>query len=222
MPSPIKSCHITWQCTVRNQLQIILWCIHVRSSYWVKKKLNKQCIAFTWNMLWLERIIYMLESIFSFLNSFTYPARQTAILGEILSIFRSFYPYFLPMVPHPPFLSPLYGTFKNFWKRIFACLRNLPISAYFHLFSAYFPPKMVPHPCCKLKHGTHLLFFCPHVYGFCLFSANFLPIFRLTFRPYCRVAGWMIIVVRRIIKLSAIQYRRYLFNKTSKSTILCF
>ena len=63
------------------------------------------------------------------------------------------------------------------------CLRNSPISAYFHLFPAYFPPKMEPPSCYKLKHGTHLLFFHLHVYGFCLcsfftyFPPSFLPIF---------------------------------------------
>ena len=51
------------------------------------------------------------------------------------------------------------------------------------LFSAYFLPKMVPHPCYKLKHGTHWLFFRPHVYRFCLFSAHFPPI------PSCQENG---------------------------------
>ena len=54
----------------------------------------------------------------------------------------------------------------------------------FHLFSAYLPPEMVPHPYYKLKHVTHLPFFRPHVYGFRLFSAYFPPIFRLKFRPF--------------------------------------
>ena len=62
------------------------------------------------------------------------------------------------------------------------CLRKLPISA-------NFLPKMVPRSYYKLKHNTHLLFFCPHVYRFCLFSTyirsfsayfppHLLPIFR--------------------------------------------
>ena len=63
--------------------------------------------------------------------------------GGILPIFRLFSAYGTPSAVFPH-----------------TCLRNLPISA-------YFPPKMVPHPCYKLKHGTHLLFFRPHVYGFC-------------------------------------------------------
>ena len=46
-------------------------------------------------------------------------------------------------------------------------------------FSAYFPPEMVPHHCYKLKHGTHLPFFCPHVYRFRLFSGYVPLIFRL-------------------------------------------
>ena len=43
----------------------------------------------------------------------------------------------------------------------------------------YFLPKMVPHPCKKLKHGTHLPFFCPHVYRIHLFP----PIFHLKWYP---------------------------------------
>ena len=79
-------------------------------------------------------------------------------------------------------LFSAYGTPSDVFKPI--CLWNSLISAYFHLFSVYFLPIMVPHPCYKLKHGTHLLFFCPHVYGFCLFSTHFPPISRLTFCPY--------------------------------------
>ena len=63
--------------------------------------------------------------------------------------------------------------------RIYYWIRNSPISAHFRLFSAYFPAKMVPHPCYKLKHGTQLRFFRPHVYGFCLFSTYIPLIFRL-------------------------------------------
>ena len=59
--------------------------------------------------------------------------------------------------------------------------------AYFHLFSAYFPPKMVPYPCYKLKHRTHLPFFHPYIYGFCWFSSYVPLIFRLTFRPFSPV-----------------------------------
>ena len=62
------------------------------------------------------------------------PARQNGDFGRILPIFRSFSTYFPPMVPHLSFLSPR------------TCLWNLPISAYFCLFSAYFPLNMVPHP----------------------------------------------------------------------------
>ena len=87
---------------------------------------------------------------------------KTVILGETLPIFHSFSAYGNPSAIFPP-----------------TYLQNSPISAYFHLFSAYFLPKMVPHPCYKLKHGTHLLSFRPHVYGFCLFSAYIPLIFRL-------------------------------------------
>ena len=58
------------------------------------------------------------------------------------------------------------------------------IWAKFHLFSTYFLP-MVPHPCYKLKHGTHLLFFRPHVYSFCLFSTYFLPNLQPIFHRSC-------------------------------------
>ena len=50
--------------------------------------------------------------------------------------------------------------------------------------STYFMPKMVPHLCYKLKHSTHFLFFRPHVYGFCLFSAYIPLISHLTFCPF--------------------------------------
>ena len=52
-------------------------------------------------------------------------------------------------------------------------------TAIFRSISADLPPKMVPHPGYKLTHGTHLLFFCPYVYGFSLFSAYIRLIFRL-------------------------------------------
>ena len=46
---------------------------------------------------------------------------KTAILGEILPIFRLFSAYFLPMVPHPTFLSP----------HVYRIHLSLPISIYF-------------------------------------------------------------------------------------------
>ena len=99
-------------------------------------------------------------------NVYTPQQDKTAILGEISPIFHSFYTYFPPMVPHLPFFRPhVYGI---------------------HLFppiSAYFPPKMVPHPCYKLKHYNHLLFFHPHVPIFHLYFTHFPPIFCLTFCP---------------------------------------
>ena len=79
----------------------------------------------------------------------------------------SFSAYFSPMVPHLLFFCPhVYGI------HLF-----LPISA-------YFLPKMVHHPCYKLKYGTQLPFFCPHVYRFRLFSTYVLLIFYLNFRPF--------------------------------------
>ena len=97
-----------------------------------------------------------------------FPARQNGDFGRNFAyftlIFRLFYS---ALLPHLPFLSPhVYGI---------------------HLFppiSVYFLPKMVPHPCYKLKLETHLMLFCPHVYRLCLFSADFPPIFLLTFCPY--------------------------------------
>ena len=93
-----------------------------------------------------------------------YTSRQdkTAILGEISPIFHLF---------------SAFGTLSTIF--LPTCLQNLPISVYFRLFSAYFPLKIVPHPCYKFKHGTHLLCFSPHVYGFCIFSAYILLIFHL-------------------------------------------
>ena len=63
------------------------------------------------------------------------------------------------------------------------------ISPIFHSFSTNFP-SMVPHPCYKLKHGTHLSFFHPHVCRLSYFLpmfAHFPPIFCLTFRPFSLV-----------------------------------
>ena len=97
------------------------------------------------------------DKICKFCSANVHHTRQdkTAILGKISPIFRLWYP-----IHH--FSTHMFMEF-----------------AYFHLFPAYFPPKMAPHPCYKLKHGTHLLFFHPHVYGFCLFSAYIPLIFRL-------------------------------------------
>ena len=64
------------------------------------------------------------------------------------------------MVPHPPFLS----------QHVYRICLFLPIFI-------YFPPIF------RLK-WYPILFFCSHVYGFCLFSAHFPPIFCLTFCPY--------------------------------------
>ena len=89
----------------------------------------------------------------------SFPARQNGDFGRNLAyfllIFRLFSSYGTPSIIFPP-----------------TCLQNSPISS-------YFPPKMVPHPCYKLKHGTHLLFFRPHVYRFYLFSAYIPLIFCL-------------------------------------------
>ena len=87
---------------------------------------------------------------------------KTVILGEIST---NFPPIFRLWYPIRCFSDHMFTEF-----------------AYFPLFpsiSAYFLPEMVPHPCYKLKHGTQLLFFRPHVYGFCLFSAYIPLIFRL-------------------------------------------
>ena len=89
---------------------------------------------------------------------------KTAILGKILPIFCSFSAYGTPSAVFKP-----------------TCLQNSPISIYF---PSIFRLKWYPSLLYKLKHGTHLLFFRPHVYGFCLFSAHFPPIFCLTFCPY--------------------------------------
>ena len=75
-------------------------------------------------------------------------------------------------------LFSAYGTPSAIFPPI--CLWNLPISA-------YFLPKMVPHPCYKLKHGPICCFSTHKIMDsafFCLFSAHFLPIFCLTFCPY--------------------------------------
>ena len=48
---------------------------------------------------------------------------------------------------------------------------------------------MVPHPYFKLKHGTHLLFFCSHVYGFCLFSAYISLNFHFHFIAFIFIKG---------------------------------
>ena len=92
------------------------------------------------------------------------PARQNGDFERIFTYFRLFSTYGTPSAVFPQ-----------------TCLRNSPIFV-------YFPPifclKWYPHPCYKLKHGTHLLFSRPHVYGFCLFSTYIPLIFRLTFSPY--------------------------------------
>ena len=85
---------------------------------------------------------------------------KTAILGEISPIFRSFSTYFPPMVLHLPFFHP----------HVFGICLFPPISA-------YFPPKMVPHPCYKLTHGTHLPICCFSAHMF-TDSAYLPPMFR--------------------------------------------
>ena len=87
---------------------------------------------------------------------------KTAILGKISPIFRSFSAYFPPMVTHPPTclrIAPISAYFSpifRLWYPILiinssiccpfaifppTCLRILLI---FRLFSAYFPPKILP------------------------------------------------------------------------------
>ena len=80
------------------------------------------------------------------------------IPGKTERRFWAEFPYFPSMVPLCHFSAHMFTY-----------------SAYFCRFSAYFPPKMVPHPCYKLKHGTTSVIFSPT----CL---QFPPIFRLTFR----------------------------------------
>ena len=75
------------------------------------------------------------------------------------------------------FLTGDFGWNFAYFPLIFSVFSICRFSAHMFKEFAYFClflPKMVPHPCYKLKHGTHLPFFCPHVYGFCLF----LPMFR--------------------------------------------
>ena len=70
-----------------------------------------------------------------------------------------------------------------------ACLQIPPSSAFFCLFSAYFLPKMVPHPCYKLKHGTPSAVIPPACLQvlpiFRLCSAHFLPNHPLIFCQSC-------------------------------------
>ena len=82
------------------------------------------------------------------------PARQfrMAILGGISPIFRRFSADGTPSAVFPP-----------------TCLQITPISA-------YFPPKMLPHPCYNLKNGTPCICHPPT----CLLIP---PIFRLCSAP---------------------------------------
>ena len=105
------------------------------------------------------------------------PARQNDDFGRnftyLLPIFHLFSAYGTPFAVFPH-----------------TCLQNLPISI-------YFPPifclKWYPINVINEAHGTHLLFFRPHVYGLCLFSTYIPQIFHLTFSPYSAgpvLPGW--------------------------------
>ena len=93
---------------------------------------------------------------------------------------RRFWAKFRPFSAHFPPIFRLWYPICHFSDHMFMEF------AYFYLFPSIFRLKWYPHPCYKLKHGTHLLFFHPHVYGFCLFSAYIPLIFCLTFCPFLR------------------------------------
>ena len=90
---------------------------------------------------------------------------RTAILGEIFAYFPLIFRRFSANgTPSAIFLP--------------TCLWIMPNSTYFPpIFCLFFTyllhSEMVPHPYYKLKHVTHLLFFCPHVYGFRLIFRSF-------------------------------------------------
>ena len=67
------------------------------------------------------------------------------------------------------------------------CLQILPISSLFHLFSVYFLPKMVPHPCYKLNHDNLSAYFLPM---FRSFSAYFPPNLPLILCWSCLAMEW--------------------------------
>ena len=82
--------------------------------------------------------------------------------------------------------------------------------AYFRWFSTYFPLKMVPHPCYKLKHGTPSAVFPPTCIlpTFCLCSAHFPLIFRLTFRSFSAspvLQGVYIMILSVQVFISSVQ-----------------
>ena len=93
---------------------------------------------------------------------------------------RCFWVKFRLFSAHIPKIFRLWYPIHHFSAHMFTDL------AYFRLFSSYFQPKMVLHPFYKLKHGTHLPFFHPHVYRFRLFSAYVPLIFRRSCLAGCR------------------------------------
>ena len=111
------------------------------------------------------------------LKSINRTARQDrkAILGEISPIFRSFSANFLHMVPHGvPFFHPhVYEL--NLFLPIF-CLKWYPILV--------INSSMVPICCFSAHMFTDSAYFPSMFHSF---SAYFLPIFRLTFRPFLPV-----------------------------------
>ena len=77
-----------------------------------------------------------------------YPARQNGDFGRNFSYFLLIFCLWYPICR---------SSAHMFMEFAYFCI--FP-SIYFRLF----PPKMVSHPCYKLKYGIHLLFFRPHVY----------------------------------------------------------
>ena len=118
----------------------------------------------------------------------SYPARQNDDFGQNFHLFST---HFLP-------IFRLWYAIRCFSAHMFTDYAYFRLfSTYFHLFFTYFPP-VVPHPYYKLKHVTHLPFFCPHVYGFRLFSAYFPPIFCLKF---CLFSAHPVLPGNRILTL---------------------
>ena len=112
---------------------------------------------------WLGLYYYSVRFIYHRSGKYIHTRQdRMAILGGILPIFRQWYPIYC-------FSAHLFTD-----------------SSYFHLFqwfSAYFPPKMVPHPCYILKHGT------PWFPSSCLWI---LPIFHLCSTHFPPVLSCMV------------------------------
>ena len=141
-----------------------------REKVWSQRNLAKSW--FKWECCdsmpgsWMHRIV---DAMSQFDVMFNTLQDRMAILVGILPIFNSFPANFLPTVPYPAFFCPHVYRFCLF----------LPVST-------YFLPKMVPHPCYKLKHSTPSAVFPPTCLRilpiFCLCSAHFLPNLPLIFR----------------------------------------